>query len=115
MHYLRKNILYALSGRIGLSLGFFQLRFFFESGLEVAFDTTEASPVPCVMTPNVSSGTFKFIVMVVMNDVLLRGVCFVDNTFSALSVTMLADRLYNDIMMTLFEKMSSLTSVSNVS
>jgi hypothetical protein len=80
----------------------------------VAFDTTEASPVPCVMTPNVSSGTFKFIVMVVMNDVLLRGVCFVDNTFSVLSVTMLADRLYND-KLTLFEKMSSLTSVSNVS
>jgi hypothetical protein len=110
-------MLYALSGRIGLSLGFFQLRFFFESGLELAFDTTDASSAPCLITSNVSSGTFKFIVM--MNGVLLRGVRFADSTFyvvlcwTVLFSLLLADRLYN--LLSIFEKMSSLDFVPNVS
>ena len=62
---LRKNMLYALSGRIGLSLGFFQLRFFLESAVEGTCDTIDVSSGFSLFASHASTGLSfnKFIVM----------------------------------------------------
>ena len=58
-------MLYALSGRIGLSLGFFQLRFFLESAVEGTCDTIDVSSGFSLFTSHASTGLSfnKFIVM----------------------------------------------------